>query len=298
MTRISQRLEHRYTSKRLSAYVDDQLSARERERVEEHLRRCAECRAEVRTLRWTKSLLRKAPTVPLPHSFVIREADIAPRQSPVMRMLPAMRWATALVAIMFIAVLIGDVLTGQMVAHVYRSNISPPKGELAETVVVKEISTTTPVVRAVATSEGKPRVMGRPSPTAEAEVLAVPSSTSAPRLRGSRTTVKAAPSPTPQPEVREKGVQPPAGSPTPAPEITSPATTDNAYPPSPLPTTTPCSFRQGDHNVELLCTEPSPGRVETPLHALPRLGWRVAEGTLGLTLIALMVILVWARVRR
>jgi anti-sigma factor RsiW len=50
--------EHDWTHARLSDYLDDELSSRERERVEDHLSLCPHCRRVLRTLRRTlKSLM-------------------------------------------------------------------------------------------------------------------------------------------------------------------------------------------------------------------------------------------------
>jgi anti-sigma factor RsiW len=46
----------------LSAWVDGELRAGERARVGSHLQRCARCRATIRELRVTQSMLRSLPT--------------------------------------------------------------------------------------------------------------------------------------------------------------------------------------------------------------------------------------------
>ena len=50
----------------LSAFVDGELTSGERVLVEDHLRGCAECAAELRALRAVKSLAASAPRRPLP----------------------------------------------------------------------------------------------------------------------------------------------------------------------------------------------------------------------------------------
>ena len=45
--------EHRWTHAHLSAYLDDELAAGERARVDGHVRLCPECRRVLRTLRRT-----------------------------------------------------------------------------------------------------------------------------------------------------------------------------------------------------------------------------------------------------
>lgn len=50
--------EHRWTDARLSDYLDEQLAARDRGRVDEHIGRCPQCRRMLATLRRTLEELR------------------------------------------------------------------------------------------------------------------------------------------------------------------------------------------------------------------------------------------------
>jgi len=105
--------EHRRVHGLLSAYVDDELSSRDRSRVEQHLSQCAGCRADLHSLRWTKRLLGQAPALKIPRSFVVREADLGkalPRRR--RRSLWATQWATAVVALLFVVVMGSDLLLG------------------------------------------------------------------------------------------------------------------------------------------------------------------------------------------
>jgi anti-sigma factor RsiW len=83
--------EHRYVGVRLSAYVDGEVSDRERRRIETHLASCEACRAELRALRWTVGLLRQTPSVRAPRLFVVREADLVKEQQPVRARVPSWR---------------------------------------------------------------------------------------------------------------------------------------------------------------------------------------------------------------
>jgi anti-sigma factor RsiW len=56
---------------RLSAYLDDELDAAEREPLERHLAQCEECRAALAELRQTRALLRALPAPTLPRSFAL-----------------------------------------------------------------------------------------------------------------------------------------------------------------------------------------------------------------------------------
>jgi anti-sigma factor RsiW len=54
--------EHRWTHAHLSDYLDDDLSAAERERVEDHVGVCPHCRRVLRTLKRTlQSLMDLSP---------------------------------------------------------------------------------------------------------------------------------------------------------------------------------------------------------------------------------------------
>ena len=114
MTRQQSQLQntkHDHVLDRLSSYIDGQLGGDEQARVEAHLNTCQSCRDDLRTLRWTRDLLQEVAPVPVPRSFVIREADVSrPKRAAFgRRPLASLQWATALVAIMFIAVVTGDV---------------------------------------------------------------------------------------------------------------------------------------------------------------------------------------------
>lgn len=64
----------------LSAYIDDEVSAEERQEVEAHLNTCQECRQELDSLRWTVTLFREMPAVEVPRPLYVREADLAPAE--------------------------------------------------------------------------------------------------------------------------------------------------------------------------------------------------------------------------
>jgi anti-sigma factor RsiW len=129
MTRRQQDLRqgHEYVLDRLSLYIDRQLTVKERDRVETHLRSCPSCREELQTLQWTKDLLQQVPVVPVPRSFVIRKADLAPHRAVDVGRRPAfaLQWATALVAVLLVIVVAGDLLIGG------RSTLSGGQPEIA-----------------------------------------------------------------------------------------------------------------------------------------------------------------------
>lgn len=58
--------EHEWTHAHLSDYVDEDLSRAERERLEEHVGMCPQCRRVLATLRRTLEGLMKLPVEPRP----------------------------------------------------------------------------------------------------------------------------------------------------------------------------------------------------------------------------------------
>lgn len=186
MTRRQQDLRqgHEYVLDRLSSYIDRQLNVKERDRVETHLRSCPSCREELQTLQWTKGLLQQVPAVPVPRSFVIRESDLAPQRATSAHRRPgarrpafALQWATALVAILLVVVVAGDILLGGRQAlsrsqpEIAMLSAETPK-VVATVVVESEDVEEAPVAAAVEEREqnveapaGTPRRLMAPPPT-------------------------------------------------------------------------------------------------------------------------------------
>lgn len=67
----------------LSAYLDDEVSVSERALAERHLASCETCQQELAGLRHTASLFRRLPSVPLPRTFYVTEAMVAPAPPPI-----------------------------------------------------------------------------------------------------------------------------------------------------------------------------------------------------------------------
>jgi len=100
----------------LSAYRDDELSTEERLRLEAQLATDLALRAELDALRHTVTLVRDLPPVPLPRNFVLPQTmAVRPRPAPPVRprrvwTAPLLTAATAVVSLMFVVVLVGDLL--------------------------------------------------------------------------------------------------------------------------------------------------------------------------------------------
>ncbi len=64
----------------LSAYLDGQVTAAERDRVRAHLQQCALCQSEAESLRQTIVLMRALPRIPVPRAFTLSEAQVGIRR--------------------------------------------------------------------------------------------------------------------------------------------------------------------------------------------------------------------------
>jgi len=104
--------------KLLTAYIDGQLSLPEQEMVEQHLKVCQNCQAELDSLRETVNLLHRMPMASPRCSFVISKAKLAPRRS----VFGALRIATVVAALCLATIFCGDVM------HVFDTPPPPSPG--------------------------------------------------------------------------------------------------------------------------------------------------------------------------
>jgi hypothetical protein len=106
--------EHQYVKDRLCAYLDGELSSRERSAVEQHLETCRACRWQLDTLRQAVQWTGELPCVSLPRTFTI-PLPVQPAPAPRRRLspVPVMQGATALVALLLVFAVAGEfMLTG------------------------------------------------------------------------------------------------------------------------------------------------------------------------------------------
>ena len=96
----------------LSAYIDGQLGPRRKEALESHLAECGACRDELEELRSVVALLHRVPDAPVPHPFTLSQAPIRRARWVTSYALP-LRYATGMVAVLFLAALVGDLVTSQ-----------------------------------------------------------------------------------------------------------------------------------------------------------------------------------------
>ena len=90
----------------LSDYLDQRLTPAERSQVDGHIQSCWECRRELQSIQETVYLLRNTPVVPVPRSFALTAALVAPQLSPRFYLM-GVRAAVA-VAVALMVVVVGD----------------------------------------------------------------------------------------------------------------------------------------------------------------------------------------------
>lgn len=94
----------------LSAYLDGELTYRERSRLEEKLEVRAELRAALDELRHTRTVLRSQPTVRAPRNFTLtpQMVGLHPTVRSNVQLFPVMRLTAVLASMLFVFVLLGD----------------------------------------------------------------------------------------------------------------------------------------------------------------------------------------------
>jgi anti-sigma factor RsiW len=110
MSFLRKKSEHQWVGESLSAYIDGELTGRERARMEQHLKECQACAEDLRTLRQTVALLKELPVIRAPCSFAVRPTVVRPRPAPA----PSawgyglLKGATAIAALLLVLLIGGD----------------------------------------------------------------------------------------------------------------------------------------------------------------------------------------------
>ncbi len=81
----------------ISAYIDGELNAQEKARMEECIKTHPEYQQAIDGLRRTKAILQKTPVRKVPRNFTLTPADVQPARLP--RWIPTMQWASAAMAL-------------------------------------------------------------------------------------------------------------------------------------------------------------------------------------------------------
>jgi anti-sigma factor RsiW len=326
------KLEHAQAQAMLSAYVDGELTDRDQQLVEGHLTHCDACAEDVRTLRYTKSLLVEAPMPRLPRSFVIRQADLESRSATVPRRAfglhtglayAYLRGATAVVVVAFALLVAGDFITQPAPGYIQPA-MAPVKEasveeqavavEAPKAVVEKEVTkivevekVVTQIVKETVIVEGTPQVIEtivvESVVEKEAEKIVVPAAQVSPTASPSARDAEpesvlsvAGPEETLTPAVTDENLLPTKG-------VVAEQTTQ-AYSEGPTPTTKPSPTATTPLPTPLPTATPSPtipegvddgSHGEKESYRWPS-AMRMAEiGLGGLALILLIVTLVVRR---
>ncbi len=106
---------HRRWRRDLSPFIDGQMELSRREALERHLATCAFCQEELASLRQVVALLRRVPQVEASRSFALTQAPSVRLRWPVMYG-SSIRYATAVAAMLLLAVVVADLVTGRPAA--------------------------------------------------------------------------------------------------------------------------------------------------------------------------------------
>ncbi|UCC65016.1 MAG: zf-HC2 domain-containing protein [Anaerolineae bacterium] len=321
------RSKHEQITAVLSAYIDGEVTGKDRQRVEAHLADCDACAEALRALQYTKALVIEAPTPRIPRSFVVRRADLEGPAEAATRRRSALgsklayaylRGATAVVAVAFALLVAGD-LMGQLglgsqapaQAPLREAGVAEQEKVVEVTKEVEALEAPIVVqetVKETVAVEGTPRAVEKEvtqvveaEKVVEKEVELAP--TPSPAVR------EALPTASPRPaEVEQESVQPLAVPEAPSLESadatgppTAEATAEEAYgaaetlTPAPVPTATPpppTPLPPG-----LTSTAPATPVVVTVRPPVRRglIAVRVAEIGLGVLALALLVVTLVAR---
>jgi negative regulator of sigma E activity len=181
-------LQHDWNRQReqLSALLDNELAEHERATLEAHLHTCANCRAELASLRRARALVRALPQPALPRSFALpveatplaagaaRKPTSVPPTSITSRRRPvrALQWFSAIAAVLGIVLLLSSAFSsvsfrgGAANTASFGSSSRPVAGAVQPT--------STQVPEPTRSSPNTEPGVGTPAPTAEETPTATP----------------------------------------------------------------------------------------------------------------------------
>lgn len=308
----------------LSAYLDGELDAKDRARLEAQLAADPALRAELEALRRTVALVRDLPLQPIPRNFILPRATVPKaRPAPVTRrprwLAPFLTAATAAVSLLFVAVLAGDLLFSGVGGMAQLAAPAPEEDRAAMapspvggTIVGEEAEKAFPVTEPPAEAPVGAEAEGTPAPDAETHATPIPAPVVPSETPGgvkeggddeerySELTPEAEGAPVPTPTPATGGVA----------DVAPSTGTLEAGETAPVPTTTVEPTERAlretesalDNVVETEPPLPTESRDEdwrgpgSPVLVTP---WRIVEIALGATALLLALVAVWAwRARR
>jgi hypothetical protein len=158
------RENHQRMRDNLSAYVDGELNVANRADLERHLEGCAECRAELTSLRSLVSLLHQVPQIEPRRSFALASAPVPARQGAIYPW--ALRTAAMATGVVLIAVFSAD-LVGVLPGDQSGIGVAPAPTTSQATVMLQE----TPEATGLPELESAQRDSGKPEPEAEPPIV-------------------------------------------------------------------------------------------------------------------------------
>lgn len=242
---------------RLNAYLDNALSPRDRQALEQELTRNEALQAELASLRAIKNAVSQLPRVPVPRSFVLNPAMVSqPVASARPPLYPAMRLATVLTAFLLVALLLFDVVPQVGQSADFANDVAYYEESAADEAVVGNAAADSDDGRAGDTAESAPLAAEGEMDTttveepaedssAEEETAAAPSQaeTAGAIATTLMPTLTATPTATPTPTLTV------TATPTLAP---SPTATATPVPPTPPPTPSLSPLRLAQMGLGLL----------------------------------------------
>jgi hypothetical protein len=102
----------------LSAYLDGEISRKDRERLEARLLEDKDLSNTLKQLRRTRQVMRSLPSMRAPRNYFVT-AEMVGQKETVSRAFPVLRFASALASVLFILLFLGDLLvprTGLMIS--------------------------------------------------------------------------------------------------------------------------------------------------------------------------------------
>jgi hypothetical protein len=208
----------------LSAYLDGQVTAAERARIEEHLPTCPACQRELNSLRQTVTLLHAMPRVPLPRAFILSEVQVGIHR-PVSRLAWHRGALSGLAAVTAIA----------LVAIVAITLLRQPTRNPSETIARVVPAAPAPAAQpSAAPTEAVKALVVEKAATEVTAVVEAPTATAAPAA-----AQKAAPVAQPVQPTETAAASEVVPTPTPTPEVEAPLMARAAQPALPTPAATP-----------------------------------------------------------
>ena len=284
----------------LSAYLDGELSAEERVRLEAQLATDPVLQAELDALRRTVTLVRDLPLVPISRNFILPQTMAArPRPAPSVRhrrvwAAPFLTVATAVVSLMFVVVLAGDLL----LSGAGGLATAPVAEQVMEMEAPSEARELLPAEQVVAEAEIAVTVEVENVEKAGTEEILVPGAMPTDTLLPAPAEVPPAAEPTATAVMEAYAVEVSGDVSATAPAMGGGGTTVETEDTSTAPPTATAAPRADEEGLELAPREAAPGALEAeaeygppPTVALP---WRVVEVVLGLATLGLALATIWA----